>query len=310
MWLHHYKEVSNKDIADLLYVHITTVRRIIRLFDTTGDIAPVSYKPGPKCMLSEPEQYTIIELLLANPGIYLDELQQELHQSTGTWASISTIFGTLRRLDFTRKRLRHVALQRSDTKRAEFMEEMRYFRANIMIVWLDETGSDRRNARRRYGYHLRGMTPVDFRLTVHGIRLSSVGIMSVRGIEDVDTYEGNINGDKFCDFVQRCLVPILQPFNGINDRSVVVMDNASIHHVDRVVATIQHTGAVIRFLPPYSPDLNPIEEVFAKVKSYLKANEVAYDVTSSPNLLITMGFCTVSSDDCIGYIQHAGYNTQ
>ena len=58
-----------------------------------------------------------------------------------------------------------------------------------------------------------------------------------------------------------------------------------------------------------APDLNPIEEVFAKVKSYLKANEVAYDVTSSPNLLITMGFCTVSSDDCIGYIQHAGYDT-
>ena len=52
-------------------------------------------------MLSEPEEYTVIELLLANPGIYLDELQQELHQSTGTWASISTIFRTLRHLDFT-----------------------------------------------------------------------------------------------------------------------------------------------------------------------------------------------------------------
>ena len=49
------------------------------------------------------------------------------------------------------------------------------------------------------------MAPVDFRLTIHGKWLSSVGIMSVRGIEDVDTYEGNINGDKFGDFVQRCL---------------------------------------------------------------------------------------------------------
>ena len=65
-------------------------------------------------------------------------------------------------------------------------------------------------------------------------------------------------------------------FNGTNDRSIVVMDNASVHHVDRVVATIQQTGALVRFLPPYySPDLNPIKEVFAKVKSYLKANEVA-----------------------------------
>ena len=48
---------------------------------------------------------------------------------------------------------------------------------------------------------------------------------------------------------------------------------------------IQQTGALVRFLPPYSPDLNPIEEAFAKVKSFLKANELAYDVTSSPHLL-------------------------
>ena len=104
-------------------------------------------------------------------------------------------------------------------------------------------------------------------------------------------------------------MPGSHPFNGTNERSVVVMDNASIHHVDRVVSTIQQTGALVRFLPPYSPDLNPIEEVFAKVKSYLKANEVPYNVTSSLNLSIIMGFCTVSSDDCIGYIQHAGYMT-
>ena len=107
------------------------------------------------------------------------------------------------------------------------------------------------------------MTLIDFRLSVHGKWLSSIGIMSVRSIEDVDTHEGSIDGDKFCDFVQKCLVPILQPFKGTNDRSVVVMDNASIHHVDRVVAAIQQTGALVRFLPPYSPDLNPIEEVFA-----------------------------------------------
>ena len=117
--------------------------------------------------------------------------------------------------------------------------------------------------------------------------------MSARGVEDVDTYEGNINGDKFCDFIERCIVPILQPFNGTNDRSVVVMDNASIHHVDRVVTTIKNTGALVRFLPPYSSDFKSIEELFSKVKAFLKANELAYNVTTTPSLLITMGFCTV-----------------
>ena len=143
-------------------------------------------------------------------------------------------------------------MQQSDEKGAELMEEMSYISTN-MIVCLDETGSDRRNERRKRGYHLRGMTS---KITVRGKHLSSIGIMSTRGVEDVDTYEGSINGDNFCEFVElRCLVPILQPFNGINDRSIVVMDNASIHHVDRVVTTIQNMVALVRFLPPYSPDL-------------------------------------------------------
>ena len=306
MWLHHYKELDYKAIADLLYVHISTVRRIIISYDSSGDVSPVTYHHGPRKMLGEPEELCIVESLLATPSIYLDELQQELFQSAGTWASISTIFRTIRRLGITRKRLRHVAMQRSDVSRAEFMEEMSYISAS-MIVWLDETGSDRRNERRKFGYHLRGMTPIDYKLTIRGKRLSSIAIMSTRGLEDVDTYEGNINGDIFCDFVERCLVPILQPFNGTNCRSVVVMDNASIHHVDEVVSTIHATGAILRFLPPYSPDYNPLEESFSKVKGFLKANELAYDVTSHPRLLVAMGFNTVTTEDCNGYIRHAGY---
>lgn len=52
---------------------------------------------------------------------------------------------------------------------------------------------------------------------------------------------------------------------GTNARSVVVMDNASIHHVERVITSIQNTGAIVQFLSPYSPDYNPLEESFAKV---------------------------------------------
>ena len=173
------------------------------------------------------------------------------------------------------------------------MEEMRYLTAN-MIVWLDETGSNRRQERRRFGYHIRGLTPTVFKYTVCGKRLSSIAIMSSRGIEDFDTYEGSINGQIFCDFLDRCLAPILQPFNGTNSRSVVVMDNASIHHVDKVATMIEQTGAILRFLPPYSPDYNPLEESFAKVKAYLKANEIPY-----ADQIITPHSCSDNmSDQC------------
>ena len=66
----------------------------------------------------------------------------------------------------------------------------------------------------------------------------------------MDVYDGNINGDIFGNFIDRSLVPILQPFNGTNSRSVVIMDNASIHHVERVTQSIQQTGAILRCLPP------------------------------------------------------------
>ena len=66
--------------------------------------------------------------------------------------------------------------------------------------------------------------------------------------------------------VQRCLLPILLllPFDGDNPRSVIVLDNAAIHYVEAVTSLISASGALVRFLPPYPLDLNPIEEAFSK----------------------------------------------
>ena len=193
----------------------------------------------------------------------------------------------------------------SEEQRLEFKEEMDYLAAS-MLVWIDECGSSRRNEVRKHGYSLRGLTPTSYKLVCHGQRLSAIPVVTTRGIEDVFITTKSVNGDLFLQFVEQCLVPVLQPFNGSNPRSVVIMDNASIHHVADVVDRIQQTGAIIRFLPPYSPDFNP-EEVFSKVKRFLVNNDVAFSTTSSPRFLITMAFNTVTTLDCIGYIKHAGY---
>ena len=75
------------------------------------------------------------------------------------------------------------------------------------------------------------------------------------------------------------------PFDGYNPRSVVMMDNASIHHLERANDIITGVGAKLVFLPPYSPVLMPLEEVFAKVKGVLKANDGAYLASSNPELI-------------------------
>ena len=138
-----------------------------------------------------------------------------------------------------------------------------------MIVWVDEMGSDWRNEVRSYGYSLRGMRAVSHVLRVGGKRLNAIAAMSLQGVEDIYVAEGTFNGDVFEDFTRTTLLPLLQPFNGTNHNSFVVMDNTSIHQMDRIIEMIHGVGALVRFLPPYSPDLNPIEEVFSKVKSFL-----------------------------------------
>ncbi len=91
------------------------------------------------------------------------------------------------------------------------------------------------------------------------------------------------------------------PFNGMNPHSVVVLDNCSIHHYTEVVATLNEIGVLVHFLPPYSPDLNPIEEAFSKVKTLLKRTNILDTETA-----LLASFATITAEDCRGWIAHSG----
>ena len=80
--------------------------------------------------------------------------------------------------------------------------------------------------------------------------LSCVYTMSVEGILSCNLVRGGVNGEKFIDFIEKCVLPTLMPFNGINARSIV-MDNCAIHHIPEVTDLIQQIGALIYWLPPY-----------------------------------------------------------
>lgn len=292
-----------KAISRELYLSERTIERYILRFRATGDIIPCKQRHGPLPAMNEFEELTVLELLLNNPSMYLQEVQEELLRVTGSMYDCATICRAIKRLGMTRKKLGFVAMRRCHIQRARYLSEILDFNPKTLI-FVDES---RRNEVRRYGYSLRGLTPVSHKLCVHGKRLSVIGILTSNGIEDAYIVEGNVNSDIFVKFLQHCLLPILLPFDGNNPRSVVVLDNASIHHVDLVTRLISATGALIRFLPPYSPDLNPIEEAFSKVKYYLRNNESSYQCTKTPRIFIAEAFSTVSREDCVNYIKHAGY---
>ena len=137
--------------------------------------------------------------------------------------------------------------------------------------------------------------------------MSAIPVLTTQGIEDVYTTTESVNGEKFLEFFCQCVLPIIMPFDGQNSNSVVVMDNASIHHLERIHDIITGVGGRLCFLPPYSPDLMPLEEVFSKVKYFLKANDNGYLATSQPQIFVKMAFSMVTQDDCLGYIRNAGY---
>lgn len=111
--------------------------------------------------------------------------------------------------------------------------------------------------------------------------------------------DGPINGAAFLTYVDKILVPTLRPGD------IVVMDNLSSHKGQAVRAAIRGAGAHLFFLPPYSPDLNPIEQVFAKLKHLLrKAAERTVDATWKRIGELLDHF---SSDECQNYLVNAGY---
>ena len=124
--------------------------------------------------------------------------------------------------------------------------------------------------------------------------------MSMEGIHDVYVTEGTVDGQGFSELVRSYLLPVLLPFNNINPRSVVVMDNASIHHVQEV------SGAKLLYLPPYSPDLNPTEGVFSQIKCIIKQNHKLFQVCSAPRAMIACNFGMLDTQDCIGHISRCG----
>ena len=99
-------------------------------------------------------------------------------------------------------------LQQSDEQRARFMAEVSVYDP-YMLIWIDESGCDRRHSRRKRAYSLRGITPVDHRILIRGTHYSATPVMSTQGIHDICLIEGSVNGEVFESFLRS---HILQPF--------------------------------------------------------------------------------------------------
>jgi transposase len=166
------------------------------------------------------------------------------------------------------------------------------------LVFIDETWATT-NLIRRYG-----RCPRDQRLVAkvpHGHWKTTTFLAALRhdGLYAPRVIDGAITGDLFRAYVQQQLVSTLQPGD------LVILDNLSAHKVSGIRSGIEAAQARVVYLPPYSPDLNPIEQVFAKLRRLL---QTAAERTIT-NLWRRIGACVdlFTPQECTNYLRHAGY---
>lgn len=185
-------------------------------------------------------------------------------------------------------------------RRAAWREQSRKFDAENLI-FLDESGVTTEMTR-RWGRIEGGVRVHDAVPGGHWRTLTVLGAISVSGWVAVMTIEASTDGDVFLAYLEQVLCPRLRP------GQIVVMDNLAAHKVDGVRQLIEATGAQLLYLPPYSPDFNPIEKCWAQLKQHLRAAKARSAAALEQALATALGALTPSQ--ARSYVHLCGYGLQ
>jgi transposase len=168
-------------------------------------------------------------------------------------------------------------------------------------VFLDEAGSNiamtREFARAPHGERAHDKVPRN-----RGTVTTMLGAITLEGVTAMMTIEGATCAEVFAVFVEQVLVPTLEPGD------FVVLDNLGAHKTRRALDAIRNAGAIPVFLPPYSPELNPIELAWAKLKRLLKEAKARTRETLDDAIAWALPYIT--TDDVLGWFKHCGVRSR
>jgi transposase len=244
--------------------------------------------------------------LLEKPGLYQDEMVVFLYDEFIILATISNVSRALKSIGWSKKTTRHVAQERNPELRDCYLHNLSEFRS-YHLVYVDESGCDKRIGFRRTGWSPLGVAPVQVTAFHRDSRYNVLPAYTQDGILFYQVFQGTTDGDMFEDFVEQ-LLHHCRPYPQPN--SVIVMDNASFHHSDRIKQMCRDAGVILIYLPPYSPDLNPIEEFFAELKAFIKKQWHEYEKSPYQDFTAFLEWCVSvvggRGSSAKGHFRHAG----
>jgi transposase len=288
---------SRREAADQFDVSVSSAIRWVQRFrdDGTSDPMPRGGSTSPLEKYAE----RVHALIREQPDLTLDEMALALRKQR-IRASRSALSRFFARHGITVKK----SLQAAERKRADVARARRCWVREqglldpARLVFIDETAVTT-NMVRLNGWNPRGERLVGDVPMGHWETLTFIAGFRQTGIVAPMMIKGAMNGQAFLAYIEQCLVPTLKR------RDIVVIDNVSFHKVAGVEEALQTRRASLRYLPPYSPEFNPIELVFHPLKAMLR--KAAERTIAGLQRRVRTFIQSLDPAECMRYFGHAGY---
>ena len=288
------------------------MRRVWQQYREEGRDSPAYGNCGRKPTLDDAAgRLQLLEIARRRPDAFRHELAEEVEQKMGLRVTRQTIGRWLRRLGVTRGRhAKKKSVHASEQERADVKEQREQWTHRpadacegdfSRVLFLDETGATT-SLVRTCGRSVRRASVVSPRpRRGHWKTMTAVAAVRLSGLTASATMAHAMGGELFVTCVEQGLLPALQPGD------VVVMDDLPGHRLPGVRELIESRKAKLLYLPPYSPDFNPIEMIWSKVTRLLRS--AAARTVETPHIAFGQAMDAVTSSDILGCFQHCGHAT-
>lgn len=292
---------SIRQVAKRFSVSPSCVWLLLKRFRETGQVDPKPHGGGQKAKIEGKDVELLRQLVREHSDVTLMELGELFERATGIEVSRSTIALSLKKLGITRKKKTFHATQRDQDEdvrqaRDQFIKNMPGMNTE-KLVFVDETGVNlgmsRTYARAPEGERAQGDKPC------HPENVSLIGAVKLHGVTAALMIEGAVDGEIFKGYIEQLLLPTLQPGD------TVLTDNLPAHKVAGIEEAIESKGATLEYLPPYSPDLSPIEPCWSKAKEHLR--KTAARTLNTLQSGVKKALEAVTESDVQGWFEHCGY---
>jgi transposase len=302
------KSLTAAQMADVAGCSIRSVKYIRSNLRSFGTVKAPWNGGGRPRYITPSMLDTLLQHLLEKPDRYIDEMILFLLDEFDVSVSASAVSRALKAARWSKKTCRRVAKGRNADLRDYYMYKLSAFHS-YQLVYVDESGCDKRIGFRRTGWSPLGTTPVQIARYQREQRYQILPAYTQDGVLLFRVFQGTTDSALFEDYIEQ-LLHHCRPYPEPN--SVLVMDNASFHHTERIEQMCAEAGVKLLYLPPYSPDLNPIEEFFAELKAFIKKQWHEYEDNPRQDFRLFLEWCVSMvggrRQSARGHFRHAGWS--